>query len=96
VDAELPATSVFERGQFHRFDAKLEQRVDRLRTEMEVGFARLRSELEAGWLGSMPGSSGVSQLHGERATTRSGRADLIKWTFVFWAPSLAVIGLARG
>jgi len=85
---------------FARFDAKLEQRMAELRAEFEMRFtaldakldqriAELRAEFQAG----------RAELRGEFRSTLATelgrlRADLIKWSFVFFATAaLAVIGL---
>jgi hypothetical protein len=74
---------------FARFDAKLEQRVTELRADFERRLAALDAKLE----------QRVAELRAEFRGTLSHelgtlRAELIKWSFVFFATAaLAVIGL---
>jgi hypothetical protein len=59
---------------FARFDAKLDQRVAELRTEIAVTRAEMRTEIVA--------------LRSEmRADMHSQKADLIKWMFLFFTGS---------
>ena len=97
-------------GGFARAAAKLEQAIAELRQEMEGGFARADAKLEqrtAELRQEMTQHSAAlrAEIYGLRAHTDTGferlrtelaaqRADLIKWMFVFWAPTaLALIGL---
>lgn len=67
---------------FARFDAKLEQRIAELDAKMEVRLAEQTTELR-------------KDIRAVEKQIAAARADLIKWTFVFWSTTaLAVIGLA--
>ena len=74
---------------FARFDAKLEQRVAELRSDFEQRFAGFDAKLE----------QRLAELRAEFRSALSHelgrlRAELIKWSFVFFATAaLAVIGL---
>ena len=75
-------------GGFSRADVKLEQRAAELRQEVSQHSSALRAEIY-GLRAHV--DSGVERLRAEMA---SERADLLKWMFLFWAPTaLAVIGL---
>ena len=91
---------------FARADAKLEQRLAEVRTEMETGFARadarleqriteLRSELRTGLAQA---DAKLEQVKGQLSTDLyKVRADILKWMFGFWAPTaLAVVGTGLG
>lgn len=68
---------------FSRFDAKLEQRIAEVRHEMQSGFAQLRQELQVG-------------LSGMETKLAQARADLIKWSFVFWVGAVGAIAALAG
>ena len=73
---------------FARADAALEQRTAELRQEISQHSSALRAEIY-GLRGHV--DTGFERL---RAKLASDRADLLKWMFLFWAPTaLAVIGL---
>ncbi len=93
---------------FARFDAKLEQRIAELRTELRTGLASLEARFEAKL------EQRIAELRGEIATlegrllarlgvvegrfgTLEGR--LVRWMFLFWVASLgtsiALIELGR-
>ncbi len=66
---------------FGRFDEKLERHA----TETATHFARFEEKFEHRLIATK--AELLVEIH-------SAKADLIKWTFVFWAPvALAVIGL---
>ncbi len=73
---------------FGRFEEKLERRLaesaahlGRFEEELEHRLAATKAELR-------------QEIAGLRVEIHSVKADVIKWTFVFWAPvALAVIGL---
>ncbi len=73
---------------FGRFEEKLERRLaesaahlGRFEEELEHRLAATKAELR-------------QEIAGLRVEIHSVKADMIKWTFVFWAPvALAVIGL---
>jgi CRP-like cAMP-binding protein len=81
---------------FARFDAKQEQRfaefdakMDRRFAEFEVKWERRFAEFEVKW------DRRFTELRAEfRIEMQAMRAELIKWMFVFWAPTaIAVIAL---
>ncbi len=79
---------------FARFDAKLEQRLAEVKSDLRAEMADLRGEMHSGFA-SLRGEmhSGLASLRAELA---SMRADIIKWMFLFWAgTALTVIGLLR-
>ena len=66
---------------FARFDAKLEQRLAELDTKWGSRWSQFDTKLE------QLGSSLRVEIH-------AARADMVKWMFVFWAPTaIAVIDL---
>ena len=66
---------------FARFDAKLEQRLAELDAKWGSRWSQLDTKLE------QLGSSLRVEIH-------AARADMVKWMFVFWAPTaIAVIDL---
>ena len=66
---------------FQRFDAKVEQRFAEADAKVEQRLAELRVEIEQRFAGFDKRLADV-------------RADLIKWAFLFWMPTmLAVLGL---
>jgi len=82
---------------FARFDAKLEQRIAELRTELRTGLASLEARFEAKL------EQRIAELRGEIATLegrllarlgvvegRFGRLEgrLVRWMFLFWVASL--------
>ena len=84
---------------FARADAKLEQRTAELRQEMVQGFALVRQELTQSVAAvraeiySLRGhtDAGFERVRADLATQR---AELLKWMFLFWMPTvLALIGL---
>jgi hypothetical protein len=72
---------------YARFDAKLEQRLAELRSELRGEHAELRAELRgeiAGLRGDLGG--GLAGL----------KTELVKWMFLFWVgTAVTVIGLLR-
>jgi len=77
---------------FSRFDAKLEQRIAELRAEFRTTLVLehegLRKEINEGL------TDVRKELAGLRLDMSAMRADIIKWTFVFFVTAvLAVIGL---
>ena len=64
--------------QFSRFNAKLEQRIAEVRSELQSGLASLEGRLLAR-LGVLEGRFG----------TLEGR--LVKWMFLFWAASVGTV-----
>ena len=69
---------------FARFDAKLDQRLAQFDTTWE----RRMAEVDAKW------ERHVADL---RIEIQKVRADVIKWMFMFWAPTaLATVGTALG
>jgi hypothetical protein len=60
---------------YGRFDARLEQRLAELRTELDARIGSVRADL---------------QTRIDRVDTRieSVRADLIKWMFIFWVGTI--------
>ncbi len=63
---------------FARFDAKLEQRLAELGSELRQEITAVRADLKV-------------ELHREIG---AAKAELIRWSFAFWVPvALAVIGL---
>ncbi len=70
---------------FARFDAKLEQRVGYLDAKLEQRIAEVRRDMETGF------ARVDAQLERRLAELE---AKLVKWMFVFWAPTaLAVVAL---
>ena len=68
---------------FARFEAKLEQRLAEVKSELLREISDLRGEMH----------SGFASMRDEMAAMR---ADIIKWMFLFWAgTALTVIGLLR-
>lgn len=66
---------------FARFDAKLEQRLTELDAKWLVRWGQLEAKLDA-------------KVLALRADLAEVKADLLKWMFVFWAPTaLAVVAL---
>ena len=59
---------------FARFDAKLEQRVSELRTEIVATRAEMRTEI-------------VAMRADVRAEMHAQKADLVKWMFLFFTGS---------
>lgn len=68
---------------FSRFDATLERRVAEVHHEMQAGFAQLRQELQVG-------------LSGMETKLAQARADLIKWSFIFWVGAVGAIAALAG
>jgi len=69
---------------FARFDAKLDQRLAQFDTTWE----RRMAEVDAKW------ERRVAEL---RIEMQKVRADVVKWMFMFWAPTaLATVGTALG
>jgi len=70
---------------FARFDAKVEQRLGALEVRLDAKIEQRTGELR----------TGVGSLRQEmRESIASLRAELIKWSFIFFATAaLAVIGL---
>src|SRR5436189_2766283 len=69
---------------FARFDAKLEQRLAELRTEVQTGLATLKGELVAE-IGKLRGETTAAIAHAQSTT--------VKWMFEFWAPTAVGIVL---
>ena len=69
---------------FARFDAKLEQRLAELRTEVRTGLATLKGELVAE-IGKLRGETTAAIAHAQSTT--------VKWMFEFWAPTAVGIVL---
>ncbi len=73
---------------FERFEEKLERRT----AETAAHFARFEEKFEHRLAATK--AELRQEIAGLRVEIHSVKADLIKWTFVFWAPvALAVIGL---
>ncbi|HYL22698.1 MAG TPA: hypothetical protein VEU74_13105 [Gemmatimonadales bacterium] len=69
---------------FARFDAKLEQRF----AELDAKWERRLAEFDGNW------ERRVAEL---RLEIQKVRADVVKWMFMFWAPTaLATVGTALG
>jgi hypothetical protein len=72
---------------FARFDAKLEQRIAELRSELlaeiRTSIPALRTELKTEY---------QTGLHAVRTDLHALKADLVKWMFLFWAGT-ALAGL---
>ena len=77
---------------FGRFDAKLEQRLVELDAKWGSKWTALEAKLEQRLLESETRlERRIADLHVEIQRTR---ADLVKWMFLFWAPTaLGVISL---
>jgi len=69
---------------FQRFDAKLEQRLAELRTEVRTGLATLKGELVAE-IGKLRAETTAAIAHAQSTT--------VKWMFEFWAPTAVGIVL---
>ena len=68
---------------FRRFEAKLEQRIAELGSELRVEIAALGSALRAE----------IAELRGEMSSLK---AELIKWMFLFWLGTVAtMLGFGR-
>jgi hypothetical protein len=69
---------------FARFDAKLEQRL----AESDVKWERRLAESDVKW---------ERRLAELRVEIQKTRADLVRWMFMFWAPTaLGVLGTGAG
>ena len=69
---------------FARFDAKLDQRL----AQFDAKWERRMAEFDAKW------ERRVAEL---RIEIQKVRADVVKWMFMFWAPTaLATVGTALG
>jgi hypothetical protein len=72
---------------FARFDAKLEQRLTELRSdvrlEMHTGFAAVSKDIAAV-------RKEIAEAIG------SAKSDLMKWSFVFWVGAVAAIAMLAG
>ena len=67
---------------FARFDAKMDQQIERLRSEFKAGLGELRSEMKAGF----------GELRGElKAGLSDARAEQVRWMFLSWATLMAAI-----
>ena len=73
---------------FARFDAKLEQRLAELRSEVQTGLATLKGELVAE----------IGKLRGETtAAIARAQSTTVKWMFGFWAPTaVGIVATAGG
>lgn len=65
---------------FAKFDAKLDQRVAELNAKIDLRVGDLRGEMHAGF----------ARLD---KTIADARADLIKWSFIFWVGAVAAIAM---
>lgn len=74
---------------FQRFDAKLEQRIAELRSEMQVGFANLERGMETR-LGSMEARLGSveTRLEQRLGAQEQRLGAQMKWMFGFWLGTL--------
>jgi hypothetical protein len=78
---------------FARFDARLEQRLAELRSEVRQGIAELRSELLTEIAGLRVEFR--TELQQVRTELYEMRAELLRWMFGFWVTTLiGIAGLA--
>lgn len=76
---------------FARFDAKLDQRVAELRTELGAQRIEILARLNDVMAKLSETDTKLSQV-ASKAELADAKADLIKWTFLFWAGT-ALAGL---
>ena len=71
---------------YARFDARLEQGLAEVRSDMNKGFAKVYAEMDKG-LAEVRSelAKGSAQLRSEMANQR---ADLLKWMFLFWVGTM--------
>ncbi|HEX9895168.1 MAG TPA: hypothetical protein VGA78_14650 [Gemmatimonadales bacterium] len=82
---------------FARFDARLEQRVAELDAKLEQRMTRLEAGLEQRFAGL---EAGFERLRVEfraelRAELAAQRAEMIKWSFLFWIGMVVTVFVSR-